>query len=303
MADPVNPALIDPNAPVKEVVPGSADDPFTRRDDGTSTPPSPAPSQPVAAADPVKPAAVTDQPAPANAQAKPATADGVLTEVKPDDTWTEEETAAFERLTTHLKGIEDTADARVRQIQSAADRRVAAIEQGIKSRDEQVENLSKQIRDLTINGLPEAERDKVRAQWDIEDRERALVAREASLEEFYTTLFRATLLTEFGDVPAITEEALTEFDTPEAMEMFCMEQKLAYLESGEAPTTTHPSKNGASAAPAEPAKPAPAASSAKTDLGGGGPAPEESQFDTGKGINSLLHNLKAMKPEVIQPRA
>lgn len=282
---------------VEVVEPGSADDPFAP---GTSAPASTAASAAPAAtgeADGGDGAAQSDEELDSlEIDTLDSNPDGGEDDTEGQEL-TQEELDALAELQQHF--LAEAQAKIVPQLQSSYDRRIAAQDKQI----QELRNLSKtreqelqaQLREAQLNGLPDAEKEKIKAVWAFEDREAALNARESELTGYHVEILRAAYAQEYAKF-GLTAEDLEDYETPEQMDEFIREVQLEYYKQLSESRTAAPAAEAAPAARAKPAtqaRKAPAGASAPADSASGSAVPEVAKPNTGRGISAMADNLKS----------
>jgi hypothetical protein len=258
----------EPSGGSVTVVQGGADDPFT---DPNATQSNGAPGSQPANINPsqqVQVVAPASAASAANVQASGAAAD-------PNNrTFTEAE-----------------VQARVSAAQSGLDRKLNAIQQQLEEERAarariEVESIKAQ-REAQASGLPEAERVKLQAIWDIEDARKAIEEREQAVKGLYLSVEGMRLLTKYGTY--VTEEDILDYKgDPTALEAHV---KAVAFDRSQDPDWKKPEATGATAASTA-AKPAGAG--AVQDIGSQGAPPQGVQFLTTQGQESMAQNIKTL---------
>lgn len=212
---------------------------------------------------------------------------------------TPEELNALDELRAVL--LEEAQNKIVPQIQSTYDKQLAAaarqireLQQAQATREMELRN---QLREAELNGLPDAEKEKMKAVWAFEDRQAALDAREQELTGYHTELLRAAYAQEYAEF-GLTAEDLEEYGTPEEMDEFVREVQLEYYKQLAQMRQAAPAAEAAPEAATTRARPqaqqrkAPAGASAPSDSGGGAAVPEAPKFNSGRGIGAMAENLR-----------
>lgn len=278
-----------------------------------ATPPATAqtPETPVvpATASVVQPApspAVTVDPATAPVPTQPATAPTptdatapAQPEVKPDD-------GGLAKLGAYIQGeTAKVAEEARRAAQSQYDRQNAQVAQALQVSKEATAQVTQELRELQTRDLSEAERAKVMETYAQKDERSELDKYRAELVGYHNTVFDDSLLVQYKDVEGVTKEALATIETPEEKELFCEQKRSASLEKQleeSKVTATAPAAPVAAApatpVPAPPAVPnapgVPAGATAPSDIGTGGPPPEEKKFSEEPSAGALQSNLRNM---------
>lgn len=282
---------------VIEVEPGSKSDPFSVNYDpasGPSTSPVELPvrgAERVVAADgpqvqPVAPATNT-APLAATPQAAAPTADPSTPEpvvpVVPDV-----EALLKERLETALRAQ-----------QSAADKRMAALE---KQLNEAKEATIRAQRDAKLNSedLSDDEKAILRDKFLLED-ERAQLAKDVEEnDKYYRELMIERYARDYAQF-GVTAVELDAIDEPDDMEAFVLKKELEFLRSGKAPATAVVPAAVVTAPVTAAVEPtAPAGASAPTHIGGNAPAPQAPAFRREASADAMRENLKNLSWETIK---
>lgn len=287
--DPFAPKTDAPSAAAQQVVAPSAQPPVNAQAPAGGKPEEPAPE-------------LQPEPKPAvDAGAAPAPAAGEST----TEEWSPEELEALQKLNEFFEtNVAERTSEALRNQQSGYDKRINQLQQTIDQSKSQAAELQKQIRELQIQGMPEAEQARLRAHYEQEDRTAALNEREQAMDEWHRELFVTSLVLEFNQF-GVTEAQLTECESPEDMEALCLEAKANYYEAlanGKQPAPAAPTAAKPAAPVAQPAQKAPAGASAPSDVGGGGKPGEEPTFRTDTGPDALLANLRNSKVTTIRVR-
>ncbi len=210
-----------------------------------------------------------------------------------------------------------------RHWQSVADRDVAAANAKAEVGATQFTQLRDEMRSFKAEGLTEEQQVELRKVYEQDDRSAALEQWSSDLSEYHLGLSARGMLLDYAAF-GVNEEFLNQFTTPEEMEAACLEVKNVYVNK----QLEKASQASATAAPAVPvaqpptpavaqpvaqapvapvaqvpqaAPPAPAAPplanvpggvAAATDVGSTG-APNQRQWNPGKGPSALADNLKA----------
>lgn len=248
------------------VVPGSADDPFSAGNAGQMQDPD---KTPVNATGPVsQPGIQPPVPAPAAEPAGGAPANTPLTQEQVD-------AIVVQRLTA---------------AQSGWDKRNRLLEDQLKSEREARESEATQHRDelrrAQLDGLPPSERARLQESWNLEDA-RAEVSKQAKAVQDYHKVVEGLRLFQTYAQFGVTEDDLLGIADVDAMEAFCKDKKLSFLE-GKLSGGSSQNGNGPSS------KPAAAGSTAPYDPGGNPPAPGENKLLTSEGVEAMGANIKSL---------
>lgn len=247
---------------------------------------------------------------------------------------------------TTQEGVADLARWNEEQVEGArreqqgnydrrADQLTRQFQNDLAGAQEQTAQLRAQVREIQVQGLSDDERATVMARLDQEDRSDELQTWENELNSYHKGLMALSLETENADF-GVNADDLMQFETPEEMEAFCLEQKataldqrVAALTNGAAPATTQPAQQPApvvAQAPAQPAQPSqvvapayeppagfvlvretpqaepqiPAGAVAPSDTGGGGTPPNPNELSKELGSEALKGNLGKMGWESIR---
>ena len=252
----------------EEVVPGSANDPFSVNYDPNSTgvtPTSPVeiPSrgaEPVVPAEgtkivPQTPGAASTPAAPATTPQTPATPVAAPAEKAPEVKAEPVDVEAVVR-----KAVEETR----RAVQSSYDKRLAAIETERQAEREAAIKAQRESK-LSSEDLTDDEKDILKQKWELDDQKAELDSYNKELDTYYAQMFVATLVNDYKQF-GVTAEALEAFDDPDEMEAFAKDQELNFYRNGGTAAAVIPST--APVSTSEPDPKAPAGASAPTDLGG-----------------------------------
>lgn len=252
----------------------------------TAQPPAPAPAEPAPAP---TPAETKEDGTPAAAPAEPAAP------VQPDP-------AALQEL---VKFRDDAADEAHRTAQSVYDRRTATQDVQITELSDSVATMRAQLREREIAELetPE-EQAEMRQKYALADGSEVLDKREADLVVYHKFLLVESYKMEFSEF-GVTEEALQGFDTPEAMEAYCFEQKANTYEQrlNGAPTSLATAIAAApevSATAPAPEPTVPAAAKTTPDPVGGGGGGDQPTPNIGKGQAAMREGLAALKVDTVR---
>lgn len=311
------------------VEPGSPDDPFTK---GASVPseatqqvvdPSAKPlvnAQPPVG-EPAAPA-VTVEPQPSQEPKQEATPEPTA-QVSEPKTTPESEPADDEELTpeqeedllTRLNEfLEEQTKGALRQQQSSYDRTINRLQETITASNAAVDELKQQVRNLQLEKLPPEEQERMKAIFEQDDRSAQLDQWQNDLEGYHRDLVTTSYLTEFNRF-GITAEMLGECESPEDMEILCLEAKADFFEkrgtaepAGEEPQAARPpaAPSGVSAnvRPAATETPetraVPAGASATSPVGGEGAPPEQRKFSEEQSPSALTENLKNLPVEQVR---
>jgi hypothetical protein len=273
----------EPNIKTVEVVPGSADDPFTDPSKVSLT------------------GALASPAAPPNGQTNPGPVDGTNPST-PNPNPAVQQAPAPGTDEARLKALLDqalaeaneAAEQRIRQAQSAADKRVAAYEKQIREAQE-AQRVAERNAKLNADDLTDEEKDILRKSYELEDWEARLESREEADDEFHRSVYAVALAQDYAQF-GVTEEALVDLDTPEAMDEVVRQAELEYYRNGGVVAPT-PGVTEAGATAVTPTRTAPAGASAPSDLAGNGAPATPIQFNTEPGVDAMSANLKNMKWE------
>lgn len=285
---------------IEVVDPGSEDDPFRQPSAAGSDPASATASEGAEDGEDEDDDEATDEDD-VETQGDPDTDDDE------DDELTEEELTALEELETYLQ---EQAARRVEQevvprLQSTYDRQIAAQERQLRelreANEKRVQELTAQVREAQLNGLPEAEKARLRTEWDWEDRQRQLDTREAELTGYHNEIQKAFIVQEYSQF-GLQLDDLDEFETPEEMVEFAREVELEYYRlmvknGGQVAEDTDEEdedeeKPRSKKVSAKPKARVPAGASAPSDGGGGPAVPEGSKFNSNTGPSAMAENIK-----------
>lgn len=193
---------------VTVVDPGSADDPFTKKDEVVAGPDA-------AGAD-----AATSQPG-----------------VKPDEDKPPEDGGkpADEGGETLLQALKDHMDSevegRLTKAQKGWDRRNRTLEDQVK---EQGKQLTTAKREAEAANLSEEERAAFQQKWDLEDQLAALRTKTDAVDDYRKAVVAHEMMVRFGEF-GLAQEDLEACDTPEEMQVLGLQTKSDFLERGGKP--------------------------------------------------------------------
>lgn len=273
----------------QEVVPGSADDPFSASNDGVSpvvvaspaatpegtpavvgedglqVPPAPIGATPVSqpAANPAAPAVAT----PAAPQATPTGAPKSEVDVA---------AVVREELGKALRAQQSNYDKKIDALNKEL---VAARETALKN-----ERESK----LNNEDISDEDKDVLRRSWALDDRQKELDEYDQELDVYFRTLYVAKLVEthqQFG----VTAEELNAIEEPEEMDKYVADKELDFYRSGRTLSSLPLETVIPGQTPA-----APAGATAPTDIGGGAPAAPVRQLSTEQGSEAMRNNLELL---------
>lgn len=267
-----------------------------------ATPPSSTPAPATAAAvHPAPPPAVTVTPtAP------------VATETAPESTPAiapVQAEAPKENVADALKVLAEYKDTVMeearRSVQGAHDRQNTQINRQLEESNTRAKELTAQVRELANRDLTEAERAVAMAKYEQDDERESLNTARAELLVLQKDTYMDSLMLEFTDY-GVTRDALEAIETPEEMDIFCLQRKSGHFEAklretpaeGATPAPATTPAPVAATAPVEPtpapAPNVPAGAFAPSDVGGGGIVPEGKQFSQEATPDAMRENLKNM---------
>jgi hypothetical protein len=268
------------------VEPGSSNDPFSKNYVAPSeeSPASPAVAVPTRGVTATVPA---DVPNPNEPASTPTPAVATATpEASPvpeaDNTGASSKAPDVEAL------IREAAETARREAQSAADKRIAAIEKTLKDAQEASRKAEREAK-LKDEYLSDDEKERLRTTWELEDRKVELDAYHNELEDYYRSMLVDKLSRDYGQF-GVTASELAAITDADEMERYVERKELEFHRSGKTVQTPAATVPAPAVVANEP--PAPAGASAPTHVGGVAPAPEQPKFDTGQGWTSLATNLK-----------
>ena len=283
---------------VQVVEPGSADDPFTARNQHTSPALGASPANlgliggvqmvqsvdgpqvqtppPVSTPSPAAPAApVAQPPAPLAAPATPAPELSPMQKAIQDGA-----------LDTYVAGlVNESVGKALRSQQSSYDKRIDALEQELGAAREAT---LKAEREGKLEGLTEDEQQTLRDKWALEDERQQLNAEINEADVYFHSLYVAATVQEYAQY-GVTAEDLEQIEEPEEIDVFVREKELEYYRSGAHLKTEIPTRTVESSA-AQPIV-APAGAQAPTDVGGGAPSNPPAKFDESVGLDAMARNL------------
>jgi hypothetical protein len=248
---------------VTEVVPGSADDPFSVNFKG---------SQPTDQSAPV-----TEPPV--SQPDEPKSSDAVV------------DIAALLKNPDVIAAIGKQVDARVSEAQKGLNKRDALVTKQLKDSQAELakaqENMTRLQREAQLANLSTEERARLQQEWHVEDEMKKVRDAHAKTVEYHRGVEALRLVTEYGAF-GFTPEMIEDDDSLEDMAVKARDAKIAFLQAGGKVPDEKPV--------------APAAASAASDLGGGGPAPKEFKLGTAQGVDAMAANLKALieRPEQVR---
>lgn len=226
--------------------------------------------------------------------------------VEDDDAeFDDDELVALEELQAYYReqAAREFEQSVVPKLQSTYDRQIAALNKQVQESREAATAREKllldQVREAQMNGLGEAEKAKLREQWDYDDRLRELDSREQELTGYHTELLREAYAQEYAEF-GVTAEDLVEFSNPEDMESFVRDVELEYYRQlaefrskGGLPDEDDDDESPTSARNPKPAaKKAPAGASAPTDAGAGSAVPSVTKFNSGQSAGAMAENIR-----------
>ena len=181
------------------------------------------------------------------------------------------------------KQVED----RLAKAQSGLNKRDALLtkqlEEAKKTQEKQEAEVTRLRRAVEVAGMSKEEKEALQQQWNYEDAMNEVERKRLGVEDYHRHVEALRLVTEYERY-GFTPEMIEDGDSLEEMEVKALRTKANFFEGGGKPVE----------------KPAgPAASSAASDLGGAGPAPEAFKLGTGQGIEAMSANLRALinRPE------
>jgi hypothetical protein len=198
-----------PVGSVQVVEPGSADDPFTVKQDQPTTRPD-------------------------NVQSQPVTEE---TPESSDLEWTEEDDAKL------LAELEEQVQARVAAAHSGLDKRVAQFEKQVMSLSEELAAAQKAVKDAerraAAANLSEDQLAVLKAQWEAEDLEGSLKMKEKALDDYLRNVTAYDLVTRYEKY-GLTAEQLEEAESVDEMHLIAERVRADFLESGGKPAPKGP---------------------------------------------------------------
>lgn len=217
-----------------------------------------------------------------------------------DEDLSDEEAAALEAELDAF--LEQRVEARIKPQLAGRDRQITALQQELKARDQRMAEIEKQLRENKLIGLSEEDQQKLRQQWDFDDKMAQLKDYETANNDMYLALLRMAHVQDNGDEFGFTEADL-EGMSEEEMDKFVVEKELAYWRAGGPKKAAAPAAEpkAKAPAPAAPARKAPAGASAPSDLGGDGAAPKpQNGVAAGTGPEAMALTLKGLKTETVR---
>lgn len=292
-----------------EVVPGSADDPFTtnRPNFAVAAPvASPAPAAepvatPVIVGQPEGPkfipaGSVTTSAPPAPAPVAPAPAP--TSQTPPADETPYQKAVREGTVDVYIaEQIAAGAEAQRRAAQSVADKRIAALEADAKATREAAVKAAREAR-LSDEDLTDDEKVLLKRAFDLDDRKASMDEREAEVEKLFRVTLIANLVQEKGQF-GVTADALEAMVEPEEMEQYAKDQELKFWRDGKslpAAQAVIPSGAVTVSAPSPVANtpPAPAGASAPSDIGGTAAPSAPVVLSKEVGIDAMKHNIDSL---------
>ncbi len=273
---------------IEEVVPGSADDPFTK---ASATPASPSPS----------PAGGTGADAASGAEtvvdASATTVDPASTTVveDTDEELSPDEEAAISVLIEQIRAEVRTEE--LPKVQSAYDRRIAALDRSATAAAQAAavreQALQAQVREAQLNGLSDEEKTRLRSEWNLVDETAKVDAYRQEVEAYHKEVYILDCVAQFGTELGITADDLVDFNSPEEIEAFIKDSALAHYRDLAAGRTVAPVEaKPAATKPVSAATATPAGLDAASDGGAGSAVPSVVKFDPRPGKDAMLNNIK-----------
>jgi hypothetical protein len=243
----------------------------------------------------------------------------------------EEEAANLGKLGTFLdEQKNETVEAARRAAQSEHDKQSAQFTRQLKESQDRAQELTDKIRDLELRELTEDERTKAKEVYAQQDERTKLDAYRAELVTTHRGVTVDSLLIDYRDF-GVERPKLEAIENPEEMELYCEQQKSAFLENkiAEGPaqpvatvqpasaepvqpaaaqpaTTTETPAPAAEAAPAPAAEPnapvVPAGATAPSDIGTAGSPEEARKFSEDADPAALTDNLRNMRWDRVEIR-
>jgi hypothetical protein len=238
-------------AKVTVVAPGSKDDPFTAGVGDEPEPVAPTETEPVTASEPDQPD-LNDPETQRFLAAFKLAVNAEVDQLKPtlQRGW-ERQNATLRNELKELKG----------QVSAAEQRATTTLREA----------------KLASPDLTDAEKELLKNQWSLEDREVKLNEKSDATDSYFASVVKLDLMREYEPF-GLTEEILDACDSVDAMESAALKVKVQFLESGGKP----------------PAPKGPAAASAGSDLGGSPPAPTGFKLSTEQSHQALRDNVKGL---------
>ena len=277
---------------VEEVVPGSPGDPFTAQASDPATAPSPSPAGGEGAA----PAVVTEPGKDGTPAAGDPASSTVVVDPDADEVLSPEEEEAISVLVEQIRT--EVRSEELPKVQSAYDRRIQSLERSANAAAQAAtlreQALQAQVREAQLNGLSDAEKERLRSEWSLEDERAKLDAYRVEVEAYHKEVYIAECVAQFGTELGITAEDLGDFNSPEEIEAFVKDTALAHyrdLAAGRSDAPATPATPATVAKPAPAATAAPAGSDAPSDGGGGAAVPQVAKFDPRPGKEAMAANI------------
>jgi hypothetical protein len=196
-----------------------------------------------------------------------------------------------------------------RAAQSQSDKRSAQVDRQLQESSTRSQELTNQIRELQTRELTPAEQETARAKFAQDDEWVKLDADRTELIGIQKALMIDSLVLEYTQF-GVARDAIEAIGSPEEMELYCEQQKSAFLEKKLAEGTAPVEPAPAPAVPAEPAaQPAataapepqpqpnagvPAGATAQSDIGSGGTVEEGKKFSEEQSADAMKQNLRDM---------
>lgn len=281
--------------PTKVVEPGSTSDPFSVNYDPTSeaTAVSPTPVIPsgVARATTADGPQVQATAPTATSGATAATPQAASPAAQPDET--AQKALDIEAL------IKESVGKAVRGVQSASDKRIAALEKELNAAREAA---IKAERDAKLNSdeLTDEEKDLLKEKYKLDDEKAKLKADIDANMKYHRELQVARLASEYSKY-GVTADDLDAIDDPDAMETFAKDKALEFFQSGKSlqaaiAQTPVVSPQAASTTVDAP----PAGATAPSHVGGDAPAAKPPEFLKGSDKNSFYANFSNLPTETMK---
>lgn len=283
--------------PTKVVEPGSKSDPFSVNYDPTSeaTAVSPTPVIPSGVAR----ANTADGPQAQAAVAATASEATAATPQAASPAATPAETA--QKSVTDIEAlIKESVGKAVRGVQSASDKRIAALEKELAAAREAAIKAERDAK-LNSDDLTDEEKDLLREKYKLDDEKAKLKADIDANMKYHRELQVARLASEYSKY-GVTADDLDAIDDPDEMESFAKDKALEFFQSGKSlqaaiaqtPVVTP------QAVATTPVETAPAGATAPSHVGGDAPAAKPPEFLKGSDKNSFYANFSNLPTETIK---
>lgn len=189
--------------------------------------------------------------------------------------------------------LEATIQARIAAAHSGLDRKINTLQKQLQDKEAEVERVrqetERKLREAQSQGLPEEERKKLQAIWDIEDARREVERREKAVKGLALNVEGMRVLTKY-EAFGITEDDILGFDG----DFVGLEDHIKAIAFDRVNDPNYKPATGAKPGAASAGKPAGAG--AAQDLGSSSPpaGSEGPKLLTTVGVDSMAANIKAM---------